>query len=85
MKALGIFDVKTRLSEVCDDVAESGESVLITKRGRPHVVISPVPREGAGGSEVWEQRARYAHLATEEFPAIEREPEPPYNPFGPGD
>ena len=85
MKALGIFDVKTRLSEVCDNVAASGESVLITKRGRPHVMITPVPREGAGGSEVWEQRARYAHLAIEEFPAIEREPEPTYNPFGPGD
>ncbi len=81
MKALGIFEIKTRLSQVCDDVATTGETVLVTKRGKPFVMITPIASEESSGSEVWEARARYGHLATEEFPAIERDPEPIYDPF----
>ncbi len=33
MKTVGIFDAKTRLSELCREVAETGESIVIERRG----------------------------------------------------
>lgn len=32
---VGVFEAKTRLSELVDQVASGGEDVLITKRGKP--------------------------------------------------
>jgi len=83
MKAIGIFEIKTKLSQICEDVARTNEEVLVTKRGRPFVRIVPLSRKGAGGSEVWEARERYAGQLQkcEELTLPEREVEPVYNPF----
>lgn len=40
MKTIGIFDAKTRLSELCREVAETGESILIERRGSPIAELS---------------------------------------------
>jgi prevent-host-death family protein len=81
MKTLGVFDVKTRLSSICEEVAKSGESVLVTRRGKPLVRITPVA-ESTCGSEVWEAREAYASSEyCDDFPAVRRETEPPYQPF----
>lgn len=81
MKSLGIFDVKTRLSEICESVARTGETVLVTRRGKPFVRIAPLEDE-RGGSAVWEARRAYAGVvAADEFPALHRDTEPPYTPF----
>jgi prevent-host-death family protein len=32
---VGIFEAKTRLSELVDQVASDGEEIVITKRGKP--------------------------------------------------
>lgn len=42
MKTIGIFEAKTRFSRLCEIVADKGEPILVQKRGRPLVVISPV-------------------------------------------
>ena len=42
MKTLGIFEAKTKLSEVCKEVAETHEPVIVTKRGKPLVRIGPI-------------------------------------------
>ncbi len=42
MKQIGLFDAKTRLSEICDTVSRSGEAVVVTRRGKPLVRIEPV-------------------------------------------
>ncbi len=42
MKDVGIFEARTKLSELCDAVHRTGESVLITKRGKPYVRIVPL-------------------------------------------
>jgi len=39
MKSVGLFEAKTKLSEICASVAESGDEVLITKRGQPYVKL----------------------------------------------
>ena len=42
MKTIGIFEAKTRLSEVCEQVAETHETVTVTRRGKPLVCIAPI-------------------------------------------
>lgn len=44
---VGVFDAKTRLSELVDQVARTGEEVVITRRGRPLARITPINDESA--------------------------------------
>ena len=41
MKTVGLFDAKTRLSEIVRD-AEAGESTVITRNGEPVARIVPI-------------------------------------------
>jgi len=44
MTTIGLFEAKTRFSEICRRVAGSGEEVLVTLRGRPLVrLLPPMP------------------------------------------
>jgi prevent-host-death family protein len=83
MKTMGIFEIKTKLSQVCDDVASTGESVLITKRGKPFVRIDPLGPSSSKGSSVWEAREQYLleQDVTEELQLPERKIEEPFNPL----
>jgi prevent-host-death family protein len=77
MKAMGIFETKNRLSEVCEQVARSGEPVVITRHGKPLVRIVPLVADGGRGS-VWdtvvEGRAKYGEVA-EDFELSARDVE----------
>lgn len=68
MKSLGLFDVKTRLSELCQQVADTGESVTVTKRGKPFVRIVPLAARADVPPSVWDLREQdeAAHGAWEE-------------------
>lgn len=84
MKTMGIFEIKTRLSQVCEEVAATGECVLVTKRGKPFVRIDPLTPAHSSHSAVWETRERYlaGQEIEEELPNVERRVDPIYNPFG---
>ncbi|MDA0322491.1 MAG: type II toxin-antitoxin system prevent-host-death family antitoxin [Verrucomicrobia bacterium] len=56
VKTIGIFEVKTRLSEICEAVAETQEPVTVTRRGKPLVRIDPIETDVMS---VRERRARY--------------------------
>lgn len=56
MKSIGMFEAKTRLSEICDEVARTGRSVVVTRRGKPLVRIDPLVAERFS---VWEAREEY--------------------------
>src|SRR6266404_8518571 len=43
MKTVGVFQAKTQLSQLLDEV-EKGEAVTITRHGRPVAVLAPVER-----------------------------------------
>ena len=43
MKKIGIFEAKNRFSSLCESISKGGRPVLVEKRGRPMVVISPAP------------------------------------------
>jgi len=53
MKTVGAFHAKTQLSQLLDQI-EKGETVTITRRGRPVAVLSPVaPARPAKTGEQW--------------------------------
>ena len=56
VKTIGIFEVKTRISEIFGQVKETGEPIVVTRRGQPMVKIVPADPPG---SEVWLQRESY--------------------------
>ena len=59
MKALGIYEAKTKLSEICERVAHTGEPVVVTRRGVPLVQIHPVAPHDGPGSTIWRARDRF--------------------------
>ncbi|MEO8427479.1 MAG: type II toxin-antitoxin system Phd/YefM family antitoxin [Verrucomicrobiota bacterium] len=56
MMTIGLFEAKTKLSELCEQVAKRREAVVITRRGRPLVRIEPVGPGNGMSSSVWESR-----------------------------
>ena len=57
MKVFGIFEVKTKFSEICDMVNENQETVLVTKRGIPFVKLEPVT--DSDKSDIWKLREKF--------------------------
>ena len=58
MRTIGLFEAKTKFSELCERVADQGEPVIVTRRGRPLVRIEPC-RPGHAEPSVWERRAAH--------------------------
>jgi prevent-host-death family protein len=46
MTSISFYEARTRLSELLDQVAR-GETILITRRGKPAALLSPPPKGGA--------------------------------------
>ena len=44
MDTVGAFDAKNRLGELLERAAK-GESIVITKRGRPLAILGPIPAQ----------------------------------------
>ena len=61
MKTIGAFDAKTHLGDLLSRVAR-GESVVITKRGKPVAALSPVTTDSRRGPKdlIVEFRKRFA-------------------------
>ncbi len=59
MKAIGIFEAKTKFSEICEKVNKSKEPILITKRGVPFVKLDPIIESKKKKSEIWELREKF--------------------------
>lgn len=47
MKRIGMFEAKTRFSELVDRVVREGRPITITKRGEPVVDITPTKTRGS--------------------------------------
>jgi prevent-host-death family protein len=71
MNTIGIFEAKTKLSQICEHVHETKEPVLITKRGVPFVRIEPVNSRSQQPSAIWERRKAFIERYGEEFPDFE--------------
>lgn len=74
-KTLGLFEAKTKLSELCEQVARTREGVTITRRGKPLVRILPVDDQPPS---ILERRRAYMKLHARREPddAEDFEPQP---------
>jgi prevent-host-death family protein len=59
MIAIGLFEAKTKLSEICERAATKGVAVVLTRRGKPLVRIEPLQSPSGGRKSVWDRRADY--------------------------
>ena len=85
MTAIGLFEAKTKFSEICEQVAAKGEIVVVTRRGKPLVKIEPISEPGGKPSSVWERRVKYEKQhgrVTEDFDLPGREKQTWHNPLG---
>lgn len=76
MRTVGIFEAKTRFTALCEEVIRSGEPTLVSKRGRPLVMVTPVPEEtGPAREDIlaawtrWEE-TRADDLDEADFPEV---------------
>lgn len=51
-ESVGIFEAKTKFSELCEQVARTGQEVVVTRRGKRMVRIAPVSEVMNSGSGV---------------------------------
>jgi prevent-host-death family protein len=56
MRTVGLFEAKTRLSELCAEVAKAGDPLVVTRRGVPWVRIEPINKQRL---TIRERRAQY--------------------------
>jgi prevent-host-death family protein len=56
MKMIGIFEAKTKLSEICEEVAKTRVPVTVTSRGKALVRIDPIAEQRL---TIAERRAAY--------------------------
>lgn len=65
MKSVALYDAKNRLSELCNQVTETGEPCVISRRGKPIVKLVPFDDAEADDS-IWgsveEAQAKYGPL-----------------------
>jgi prevent-host-death family protein len=59
MTMIGLFEAKTKFSELCEQVAKRREPVVITRRGRPLVRIEPVGPANGMRPSVWDARCEW--------------------------
>lgn len=84
MDAIGLFEAKTKFSEICDRVAANGVPVVVTRRGKPLVTIEPIPAAKGRPASVWDCRAdleRKQGRFTEDFTLPPREKQTWRNPL----
>lgn len=58
MSEIGIFEAKTKLSELCTQVEEAGVEYVITRRGRPVARITGIAPSGDASSGLFERMAQ---------------------------
>ncbi len=84
MDVIGLFEAKTKFSEVCERVASEGVGVVVTRRGKPLVRIEPIPADEEKVTSVWDRRAAFLQQhgpLTEEFTLPPREKQTWRNPL----
>lgn len=74
MEEIGIFEAKTRFPGLCDQVVRSGTPIMVRRRGKPLVVVSPanMPAGDDGGIlerwKAWE--STHVESGESDFPEV---------------
>jgi antitoxin (DNA-binding transcriptional repressor) of toxin-antitoxin stability system len=71
---IGIFEAKTRFSQLCDQVNSTGQPLVVERRGKALVMISPVPSSDRQESEdilaAWQRWTSEHPEEDDDFPEV---------------
>ncbi|MEX1117446.1 MAG: type II toxin-antitoxin system Phd/YefM family antitoxin [Terrimicrobiaceae bacterium] len=74
MKTVGIFEAKTKFTSLCEEVVRTGQAVVVSKRGAPMVLVSPVPSNfGSNRPDIlraWREWTDVRGPEESEFPVV---------------
>lgn len=70
-KAIGAAEFKAKCLNLIDQMGDDGKSVIITKRGKPVAVLSPVPETAARTSIIGAMKGSVLTYADPFSPVIE--------------
>ena len=74
MDAIGIFEAKTKFTSICEKVVRTGQAVVVSKRGRPMVMVTPIPSHlGSERPDIltaWREWKDSNGLLTGDFPEV---------------
>lgn len=72
MEQIGMFDAKTRFSELVDRVNQTGQAITVTNRGKPVAELCPIRQAAAAESLRQDAVVRVAQMWDEE-PVVSQE------------
>ena len=74
MNTVGIFEAKTKFTAFCEEVVRTGRPMVVSKRGRPMVLLAPVPAEMQTRRPdiltAWQKWNREERHAPDDFPEV---------------
>jgi prevent-host-death family protein len=74
VNTVGIFEAKTKFTALCEEVVRTGLPVVVSKRGRPMVMVTTVPAELQTGRPdiltAWKEWAAHEKNLLGEFPEV---------------
>jgi len=75
MEQIGIFEAKTKFPGLCDQVVRSGSPVVVSRRGKPLVIVSPANQIEAPDRrgildecKVWDEK--HSDTGSSDFPEV---------------
>jgi len=75
MREVGIFEAKTHLTRLCEEVERGDGPILISKRGRPMVILQRAEGERMNGREdiqsAWVKWMKEHGEEKAEYPSVE--------------
>ena len=78
LKTIGVLEAKSRFSEICSEIAESGDTVVISSRGEPLVEVRSLRKpESESGADRKEGILDRLRACKERFGALEEDFEIP--------
>lgn len=78
MKTIGIFEAKTHFTALCDEVLRTGQPTMVSKRGKPLVLVTPIPpnkdgeREGILSAWMKWEKNHPSDEGEEDFPDVRK-------------
>ena len=73
-KTIGIFEAKTHFSQLCDQVCQSGQPLVVERRGKALIMISPVDpihrQEGPDILSAWQRWTEEHPSEDPDFPDV---------------
>ncbi len=70
MKSVGIFEAKTKFTALCEEVVRTNQAVVVSKCGKPMVMVSPVSSNRPDILTAWREWTKSGGGRKNDFPKV---------------